>query len=618
MPRVPLILGAYQSQSVIAAAQRSLNLYVEKNPQGETSPSTHYLTPGLTRLGVPAKVGVVRCAYTASNNELFVCVSDTIYYISQNWTATSVGTIPAGTTPVKMGDNGTTMIVVNGSSSGWSVVLSTHAFAAIADVDFYGSNFVEFVDTYFVLNKPGTPIFYISDSNAITFDPLFFASKSGYPDTLKGIAIQTRNLWLIGEKTTEIWFNQGGAAFPFARLDGPYMEFGTPAPNSIAKQAGSVFWLAQDVNGNSFVVEGANLKADKISTPAIETAIASYTVISDAVGMTYEQRGHAFYWLKFPSANGGLGADWVYDLSTRLWHERAWLNPATCAEEGHRAFAHAFAYGVNVVGDRLSGQLYMLDQNNQTDAGGFIKRVRGFPHLMANANRVSYPSFIADMQAGEVEATVFPADLFSTTTYPAMVTVIDTSFTATANTLLQNYFIPFGLSEIGSQYTQITVTINGIIIGNALSGSGVGATLYLASGVPTTADYICEFKMCPSAYNQTSVTGTLVHVIGRANASNNGYKLAVTSNGTSYSIALTVMGGATTTVVLGTITSGYYHCYLSLIGVSIEAAVQRSVDFNWITSGAVWQSTFAKAISIMDSTYPGAGNVLIGGTWNTI
>lgn len=603
---------------MIAAAQRSLNLYAEKNPQGETSPTTHYLTPGLTRLGIPAEVGLVRGAYTASNNELFVCVADTIYFVGTDWTATSVGNITAGVRPVKMGDNGTTMIVVDGTAGGWSVVLASHAFAAIADVDFYGSNFVEFVDTYLVFNKPDTPIFYISDSNAITFDPLFFASKSGYPDSVQGIAIQTRNLWLIGEKTTEIWFNQGGADFPFARMDGPYMEFGTPAPYSIAKQAGSVFWLAQDMNGNSFVVEGANLKADKISTPAIETAIASYTVIADAVGMTYEQRGHAFYWLKFPSANGGLGADWVYDLSTKLWHERAWLNPQTCEEEGHRAFAHAFAYGVNVVGDRESGQLYMLDQANQTDAGGFIKRVRGFPHLMVDGNRASYPSFVADMQAGEVEATVFPADLFSTTTYPSMVTVIDTSFTATEDTLLQDYFIPFGLSEIGSQYTQITLTIDGIIVGNALSGNGIGATMYLASGVPTSANYICEFKMKPDAYDQTSVTGTLVYVIGRADASNNGYKLAVTSNGSAYSLALTVMGGATTTVVLGTLGSGYYHVYLSMIGLTIEAAVQRSEDFFWITDGAVWQSTFAKAISIMDSTYVGAGNVLIGGTWNTI
>ncbi len=45
--RVPLISGAYEARSIIANAQRCINLYQEKNQEDSPVPVTHYLTPGL-------------------------------------------------------------------------------------------------------------------------------------------------------------------------------------------------------------------------------------------------------------------------------------------------------------------------------------------------------------------------------------------------------------------------------------------------------------------------------------------------------------------------------------------------------------------------------------------
>lgn len=618
--RVPLLLGAYSARSFIAAAQRSLNLYSEKNPTGEDSPVTNYLTPGLTRLGVPAQVAPVRGLYRATNGQLFSAVGDSIYYVAPDWTSTLLGTTAVGTTPVKSGDNGTTEVIVDGSAFGWTVDLATHTYAALSDANFFGSNFVETLDTFLLFNKPASNIFYCSDSNAVTFDPLFFAAKAGYPDNLAGIAVQNRNIWLPGSQSSaEIWFDAGAADFPFQIMPGPFIEHGTIAPYSIAKQGGSVFWLSQDPYGTTIVVEGANFAAGKISTPAIEAAIGAYPVISDAVGFCYEQLGHAFYWLKFPSANGGLGVDWVYDLSTKQWHERSWLNPATCEAEGHRALSAAFAYGVNVVGDRLNGQLYMLDPNNPTDAGDFIERRRGYPHMMADGNRASYPSFVADVQPA-VDAPLtpppsLPAGLGSSLVFPASVTVIDTTFTAPDDTLLQNYFIPYGLVDTGSQYTQIDATIDGEIENAVLTGSGTGTTSYLASGLPTSADYIARFDAVPDGFEAPPHAGKEVWLIGRANASNDGYKAIVSSNGSEYLATLTVMPSTSTTVGMGTIASGFFTAYLSLQGTTIAMAVQRSIDNFWLSPDATWAAAFAKAISITDATYSAAGNVLIGGTW---
>lgn len=621
--RVPLYQGAYTARSFIAAAQRSLNLYAEKDPAGEDSPSTHYPTPGLTRLGVPPEAAPVRGLYRATNGQLFAAIGSGVYYIAPDWTSTLIGTTAVNTTPVRMGDNGVTAVIVDGSAFGWQWDLPTHVYGAISDPNFFGSNFVESLDTYLLFNSPGTNVFYSSDSNSLTFDPLFFAAKVGYPDLLGGIAVQTRDIWLIGnQSSSEIWTDVGAADFPFQILPGPFPEIGTIATYSIAKNAGSVFWLSQDAAGTSVVVQAFGFAVKPISTPAVEAAIASYPYVADAIGFTYEQQGHTFYWLKFPSANENLGVDWVYDTSTQLWHERSWMNPATCAQEGHRALCHAFCYGVNVVGDRLNGQLYMLDLDNPTDAGDFVERRRGYPHMMADGNRAYYPQFIADLAAGTQGTTSpaqgLPAGLASTETFPASIEVIKTTFTAPDTTLLQNYWIPYGIAakDIGSQYTSVDLTINLEIINGGATGSGTGSTNYLASGKPTSPDMVIQFNAIPSTYPGVPANGKSMWAIGRADSINNGYRVFLVSDGSQFNLALDVMnGGSFTQIPAGTIAGGIFTVFLSTMGTTIMAALQRSEDGFWLAPDSTWQAVFTAGITITDSNYATAGNVLIGGQW---
>lgn len=613
--RIPLKQGAYQARDVIAAAQRCLNLYGEVNPEGEASPTTYYLTPGLTRLGQPPITGRVRGLYTATNGQLFAAIKNGIYYIAEDFTATLLGTTADQTTPVKMGDNGLDLVIVDGSTSGWSVNLTTHTYAAISDPDFYGSNYVGEMDTFLVFNKPGTPIWYCSDSNAITFDPLYFASKSGYADSLAGLAVRNRNVWLIGtQATSEIWYNAGQTDFPFQIISGPFVQYGTPAIYSIATWGSAVYWLGQNENGTSFVLRGKDYGASKISTPAIDYEISTYSTISDAVGWCYEQAGHAFYWLKFPTA----GKDWVFDTTTEQWHERSWQNPDTCENEMHRAFCGTFAYGINIVGDHETGQLYMLDLNNPTDNGDFIERRRGWPHLMKDGFRVSFQSFVADMQAGTATATNtdagIPQGLASEAVYPTVVTVIDTGFTASNGTLLQNYFIPWGINETGAQFTQIDTTTDIKVQLNRAVGSGTGSSSYLLAGKPTSADYIAQYQVIPDRYDVAPTSGSEVWLLARGNASNLGYKLILGSDGSQYTLSLAVGASTVLTINAGLTTSGYFQLYLALLGDQIKAALQRSSDSKWLTVDG-WQTDFAAAFTLTDTTYTAAGNVLIGGVW---
>jgi hypothetical protein len=61
------------------------------------------------------------------------------------------------------------------------------------------------------------------------------------------------------------------------------------------------------------------------------------------------------------------------------------------------------AYNINgtvMVGDWQNSNIYALDSRVGTDNGNPIKRVRGFPHILNNGNRVFHRQFLADMEAG--------------------------------------------------------------------------------------------------------------------------------------------------------------------------------------------------------------------------
>jgi len=167
--RVPLISGAYQARSVIASAQRCINLFPEILPQDSQAPVpvVHYPTPGLTLLGggQAATVSVFRCTYRATNGDLFGVIGSDVYFIASTWAFTKLGSIADHLTPCSMNDNGLCVVLVDGTNTGYAIDLATHAFGVITDPNFHGADKVEYCDTFFIFNKPGTREFYISLSN---------------------------------------------------------------------------------------------------------------------------------------------------------------------------------------------------------------------------------------------------------------------------------------------------------------------------------------------------------------------------------------------------------------------------------------------------------------------
>jgi len=395
--KVALTSGAYEARSLIADCQRCVNLYPENNPSDSPFPTTHYPTAGLRLLGT-APTGVYRCLYPASNGALYAVIGSTVYQVTWAWGFTPVGTIGTSAGPVSMADNTQTIVLVDGTANGYTIDLASNGFAQIVDDAFYGGDRVDFVDGFLVLNRPGTNQWYCSGPFAVTWDPLDFASKTGAPDLLSTLIVANRYVYLLGEQTTEIWYDAGNQDFTFGRMPGAFIQHGIAAKASAATMDGAVYWLAQDPQGHAVVMRTSDFNGLRISTHAMEHAFQGYSRIDDATGYTYQLGGHFFYVLTFPTAD----KTWVFDLSTNQWHEWLWMD-AQGQFHQHRGACFAFWQNQWLVGDRGNGNLYALDPTTTTDNGAPIVRLRSFPHLVGEGNRIMYRQLIADMQVGQAD-----------------------------------------------------------------------------------------------------------------------------------------------------------------------------------------------------------------------
>lgn len=397
MARIPFIGPAYLSRSLNMNAQRCVNLYPEMDQTGKNVFAL-YGTPGLT-LKVTVGSGPIRALY-AGETYLYAVSGNTVYYIDTSWVATALsGTLNTSTGTVAIDENTTQLILADGGDI-YTSTLPTGAITAVSDPDVPASpSRVTVLDGYAITDNVGTGKFYISSVNdATAWDALDFATAEGAPDDILSVLADHRELWLFGVKTTEVWYNSGNSDFPFERIQGAFIEQGCAAKHSVAKMDNAVFWLSGSDRGDCIVYKALGYQPKRISTHAVEYAISNYATISDAIGWTYEEEGHAFYVLTFPTGN----ATWVYDAATELWHERAYMNQATSVLGRHRANAHAYFNRAHAVGDFENGKIYQQDLDVYADNSDYIKRLRAAPVIAdkSDLNTIFHHRLQIDMETG--------------------------------------------------------------------------------------------------------------------------------------------------------------------------------------------------------------------------
>lgn len=296
--------------------------------------------------------------------------------------------IPPGTTIVSVDTIGLTITMSQNAintSAPENILLTIPVFGQIVDAGFLGAQRVDFIEGWLIFNQPNTRTFYTTGPTPyqMLFPGAFFALKDSSTDNLITLYANNRELWLIGERTSEVWFDSGLTNFAFSRIPGVGPQIGCAAVNSITRLGGELAWLAKNEQGENVIVMSAQYSWARISNHAIENAIASYPVTSDAIGYGYEEDGHLFYMLTFPTAD----VTWCYDVNTSQWHKRLSWTASSGTFHRHRSNCYMDFGDVRIVGDYQTGQFHQMSRSFYTDAGAPLRCLRRTPHVWQKSNR---------------------------------------------------------------------------------------------------------------------------------------------------------------------------------------------------------------------------------------
>lgn len=415
---IQLLGDAYTTLSPAFAAMTCINMYPElDNPHYH-----HYLeddrkakypgymvnTPGTYLFSsMSGATNSVRGLFEY-NGVLYVVADGNFYTITQSSngtiTQTLKGHLNTTTGQVRMVANYTQIGIFDGSGTCYVYTPSTNVYATIGSAQgFNGATHAVFQDGYTCVVNPGTNTFQLSNLNDMTTWPgNYVSSISGYADILQGVISLQLEFLLFGLYHSEIWDNVGTTPFPLARHAGVNIELGCIAPLTIAKLDNTVFWLTRDNKGQCLVTSlQSGYAPTNVSTDPIAAAMTSYSTVSDAFAYAYQDAGHVFYVITFPTAN----VTWVYDASSTMWHQRTstagplvYQNPV---QGRHISNCYAFFNGQHIVGDYQSNNLYIMSRNYFSDNGNPIIRERTMTHVTQDLKQSSISMLKIDCEIGK-------------------------------------------------------------------------------------------------------------------------------------------------------------------------------------------------------------------------
>lgn len=213
---------------------------------------------------------------------------------------------------------------------------------------------IAILDGYLLANSAGTNQWYWAElDDPFTWSALDFASAASNPDFIQSLKVWNRQIYLFGAKTTEVWSNNPETG-DFQRNSGGALEVGCGAPNSSVVTDKGVYWL--DEKRHVRFHNGG--QAETLSTPYDED-FAAMRSVADCYSFVVEFNGHPFLLFVFPTDSRSL----AMDLNTGEWAEWGYWN---IGYEDYGAwigacYTYSPAWNLNLVGDRLDGNLYKMD-----------------------------------------------------------------------------------------------------------------------------------------------------------------------------------------------------------------------------------------------------------------
>lgn len=386
---IPLFGLSNKSRAPSVTDQERVNLYSEISPDGERGGKiTMYCPPGLT---AQSNYGAnpVRGAWSHGDFKYYVN-RDKLWKEANDGTQTELGTLLTSGGLVDMVDNGTQLMIVDGTA-GYILTFATDVFAQITAPGFPANpTSVTFLKLRFVITSAGTGQYQWSAINdGLSWDALDFATEESNPDNLVRVVADNGQLVLFGEFTTGFAGPTNSDDAAFGPIGAAAIEFGLASRTSLDKFDQSLIFLSKNRLGGVQVCTLSGYSLQVVSNPDIETLFAAYSGIDSATGFSFRHQGHSFYQINFTAEN----VSWRYDGRTGDW--------AKVESSGgrHRAELQLNHQNRSYVTDYETGNTYLFDPDALTDNGATIARQFIGRHLMTG-NISRFAEVWIDMEMG--------------------------------------------------------------------------------------------------------------------------------------------------------------------------------------------------------------------------
>ena len=393
MEQIPFAVASSSGRSMKNNASELVNLYVHLDSPGGKSKSLLLSTPGAEVitvfdydiLGFYKFKGVL---YAVTEKYLYTVTKDTETGL---FNKTIVGPVSLEG-EVSFSDNGIEMVFV--AEGGYAYDPDTDTLKDMStETGWYPSNTVTYMDGYFIFSRTNTGQFFISKLYSSELDPIDWATGEAAPDDTVAVKVVNRQLWVIGEKSCEVWYDSGDPLFPFTRIPGAVIDIGAVSYKTVAKALDTLFFVGYDLK--VYISTGYTLQA--VSTQAIEFQMAN-TDLSKIDAFTFFERGRWFYALTIDD-----NKTYVYDTQTTLWHTRESDNVGRWAMSGiYNAFEEGLIYGY------AGKEIFLVSEDLYTENGkNILREIISLP-ISHDVNRIRIHGIEMDMEVG----AVVPAELF--------------------------------------------------------------------------------------------------------------------------------------------------------------------------------------------------------------
>lgn len=417
--QIPFVGPQAKSRSIAVNNQTTINFMQAVKETGAKAPVILESAPGLVDLGTlgdgPIRTSrMIQSAIRAAPAiDLYGVYGSKLMAQTVLSGNLEIGTLNANPGRVSMARGRNFIAMVDGTD-GYTYNGTT--FAQITDLDFPANpTHMRYLDGFFIVNESATDNFYISAvENPTSWNALDFEAASVAPDNALALTDAESILWIMGDATTQGYYNTGNADFPYEIILSATKETGILAPDSLAESDDGIFYLATTQEGGRFVYQIQGQSGRVITGDEQEAFLANVSDPTDAYGFIYKQAGRSFYVLQLSQTTGPdarTSNTLIYNINvgkvkgpTSAWETRE-LNDGTA----WRAGGHGILNNRNIVGSRLQAKNLELKLDVYTDAGQEIIRRRRAQIYHVNDYLMDWWEVIIDAEPG-VGNVVPPGD----------------------------------------------------------------------------------------------------------------------------------------------------------------------------------------------------------------